>query len=99
MSPWKKIPTREKNLIFFPWKSNLTREKTSKTTRENMSLPVKIFRKPSREKWFTPVKKPEKGQKKAFTGYFVFHGEKKTLQGGGGCSGRDLYGIYTFYTL
>ena len=77
MSPWKKIPTREKLSIFYPWKSTLTREKTSKTTRENMSLPVKFSENLPVKNSSHPWKKPEKVQKRAFTGYFDFHGEKK----------------------
>ena len=77
MSPWKKNPTREKLSIFYPWKSNLTREKTSKTTRENMSLPVKFSENLPVKNSSHPWKNPEKVQKRAFTGYFDFHGEKK----------------------
>ena len=73
----KIYPTREKLSFFYPWKSNLTREKTSKTTRENLCLPVKFFGKLPVKNSSHPWKKPEKVEKSAFTGYFRFHGKKK----------------------
>ena len=55
-------------------------QKTLKTTRENMSLPVKFSENLPVKNSSHPWKNPEKGQKRAFTGYFDFTGEKKHWQ-------------------
>ena len=75
--PWKKISSRENSQHSARENKNSSRENLSNTARENPGLPVKMFKKVGVKTNFHPWKKSQKEQKRAFTGTFDFHGEKK----------------------
>ena len=77
-NPSNKDPYRETLETFYPSKSMLNREKTSKSTRENLSLPLNFSENLPVKNSSYPWKKPTKLQKGAFTGYFEFQWEKNT---------------------